>query len=797
MTERKWTFWAGEVLGGERKLLAFDTETELAQDSEHPRLAIATASDHERDVVVFPQQFASFLYAHRHCSLVGHNFAFDFWVVDRFLTEQLQKYEWTAPGDLIRKVLEHWWALPEAGGVHDTMLSDMLYRLAKGEGENPFADNKNNLFEENLENLARVYLHGLSPLRVKKAEKVKAQKDMEAAGGSSYSGPDKQDPYRKRYAELLDLSEEQLRAADPGFYDYATADTRATYDVFMRLYPLSLELARRHIPAAGVKRFAVFPDVLMSYGVLTEKVQVLAAIALGAATKNGILVDEERARLLETEYRKNYDLLLARLEEEEKGFSQRYGPRVRKGVPGERILTPKALTSKKDSKVLRRVLQDIAEDEGIAIPISKGKQKLKSISAKDWSIYSDRDPFLKAWVELESTATALGFFGQFRKYTYHLHPRYTTIVRTGRVSSSKPNITQQPRAPEFRAMFVAHPGFVLGSFDHAYIELRTLAAVCEHSLGRSKLGEVIREGRDPHSYLASSLTGVPYEDIVYWAGLKKDDPLTSDTIHKEYKKHRQRSKAVGFGVPGGLGWKKLIEYARLMYKVELTEHEARTFREKLIYEIYPELSDRDGYLKDAGLANLAHGLGVTRLQALEVMIKAGCGGNTGMHLCCLSKVLSDNAVKADGQPYSPGWVDKLWRLAEALYNSSPRRDWTAGTCEAIQERQGSRELEASFFTGVALTLTGRVRSRVIYTQQKNTPFQSLAADGMKLALWRLVKEGFRLSAMVHDEVVVELPKETAEQDAERVVLIMKEEMEKVLRGVPAAVSYTLSDCWSH
>jgi site-specific DNA-adenine methylase len=88
---------------------------------------------------------------------------------------------------------------------------------------------------------------------------------------------------------------------------------------------------------------------------------------------------------------------------------------------------------------------------------------------------------------------------------------------------------------------------------------------------------------------------------------------------------------------------------------------------------------------------------------------------------------------------------------------------------------------------------------VRYSQARNTPFQGLAADGAALALFALVKEGFRVVGFVHDEVLVELPDEggfVSKATMDRVEQILVAEMEKVLGGLPAGVESTLSTRWS-
>jgi DNA polymerase I-like protein with 3'-5' exonuclease and polymerase domains len=60
-------------------------------------------------------------------------------------------------------------------------------------------------------------------------------------------------------------------------------------------------------------------------------------------------------------------------------------------------------------------------------------------------------------------------------------------------------------------------------------------------------------------------------------------------------------------------------------------------------------------------------------------------------------------------------------------------------------------------------VTGRVRAKCSYTAYLNTFFQGLAADGAKLAMYLLWKEGFKIVAFVHDQVLIEVPESKAEE----------------------------------
>jgi DNA polymerase family A len=64
--------------------------------------------------------------------------------------------------------------------------------------------------------------------------------------------------------------------------------------------------------------------------------------------------------------------------------------------------------------------------------------------------------------------------------------------RNGRTSCYGPNIQQIPRRAGFREAFVPSPGHVFLSIDYSFIELCTLAAVCEERYTHSMLGKFLR-----------------------------------------------------------------------------------------------------------------------------------------------------------------------------------------------------------------------------------------------------------------------------------------------------------------
>jgi DNA polymerase-1 len=117
--------------------------------------------------------------------------------------------------------------------------------------------------------------------------------------------------------------------------------------------------------------------------------------------------------------------------------------------------------------------------------------------------------------------------------TGRLHTSFNqTVARTGRLSSSNPNLQNIPIGDEFglriRSAFVADPGWRMISADYSQIELRVLA----HLSQDPRLIEAFTQDEDIHSRTALEIFGVP-------PGLQTHE-------------HRRMAKAINYGVIYGL-----------------------------------------------------------------------------------------------------------------------------------------------------------------------------------------------------------------------------------------------------
>jgi DNA polymerase I-like protein with 3'-5' exonuclease and polymerase domains len=672
--------------------IAIDTETELIRGFEIPRVALISVSDGRLHRLIKPSDLQAFVDKHKEHDFIAHNAAFDFAVIKEALRDPLA-----------------WIEVADQGRLHDTMILDSLIRLGKDDSYPQSRD---------LGTLAKAYLGVFI---------------------------DKDDPFRLRYAELLDRPWEQ---ADPGFFSYAIKDAIVTRKLWEVLSAIAAKLIKPF-------RSQVSPGAERSFGLLTESLQVKAAIALGQIERQGIALDQKQVAATKAKLSQEVEKLIEDLQQlpECEGL-------FKHSKSGGLTLTASGKPATNQQR-LCEVLEAIAEDLDLEdVPRSEKTQKITT-SVKHWSQYAERSRFLSAWVKLEEVAKLCQFFAGLK--ADRIHPRYTTLVRTGRTSCHGPNIQQLPREGGFREMIVPSPGYVFLGIDYSFIELRTLATVCESRYGRSRLADIIREGVDPHSFTASMFEGISIEDFARLPNRKE---------------LRQRAKALNFGIPGGLGATSLVAYAATAYGVDISLDQASRFRDRLISEVYPELSE---YLKEDPVEALSHNLKTSGFRVRTAFETDGAIG-------AVKRIVAGKG-KASGAEYGEKFVDRVWDSLKALNECQRLTD-------RIANREASEQLSRDLFFCPVVTLTGRLRGRVGFSQSRNTPFQAIAADGAKLALWGLYRAGFRSVAFVHDEVLIELPRSANHtEEARRIDRILCESMQQLTGSIPIACEYALSDRW--
>ena len=164
----------------------------------------------------------------------------------------------------------------------------------------------------------------------------------------------------------------------------------------------------------------------------------------------------------------------------------------------------------------------------------------------------------------------------------------------------------------------------------------------------------------------------------------------------------------GFGIPGGLSAPSLLNYAKNIYHIkDWTIETAKTFRDKVCNEIYPELGK---YLQEDTMRIMCESLGCSTEDAWELFEMHG--ERSPFILNCVKNVVKGEPFKKDGTKYQDGFINRIWDNLLKL-NANPSLHIF------LKDRACSLDLMKKIFWTSSSTLTGRVRGKVSFTQNKN------------------------------------------------------------------------------
>ncbi len=169
------------------------------------------------------------------------------------------------------------------------------------------------------------------------------------------------------------------------------------------------------------------------------------------------------------------------------------------------------------------------------------KLKLNIPSTGDGILATVNHPIavlLRDYRGYEKLISAFGetLLSKINKVTDRIHPDFNQLgAATGRFSCNNPNLQQIPRNSQvapFRECFNPGKGYKFVVTDYSSFEMRILADLS----GDAKFIHALKEGLDMHSYTASLMFSLPYEDI-----------------KEKHKDKRQAAKSIGFGLMYGMG----------------------------------------------------------------------------------------------------------------------------------------------------------------------------------------------------------------------------------------------------
>lgn len=712
------SWWDGKPLGSP---LSLDTETRWIGDAlDIPDLALAVASDGKKSVLIHPDDLLAFLTMHRkHHKFYLFNASFDFWVMNRHL--QGNRLLWDLVNDNRFTCLR------------------LLWRLIK------LATTGIPQWRGDLADVATVY---------------------------GVSVPNKADVYRSRYGELVKLTPAQIDSLPEaeGFKTYAINDAITTYQLIKPMEAEALAIMRK----AGygqTKFYVIRPDAVKLWGHLSVNLQTKADIVLAHLSRQPLLIDLVALDGMRTELEHKMEAEEIELELACPGIWDRYKKTT------ELKRNPATGRPKRKEKPLMDFLKRIAEDEKFPCIMTDNPDVSKrevSLSAKTWARKTS-NPLVQLWNGYEKSKVRYGkMIIPMAEGT--VYASYETLKKTGRTSASNHSklnsvpVQQVPKDNTVRKLFKADPGCKRLTIDYSYLEIRTLAACCVAKYGKSLMAQVVKEhtesvkrgetGKpDPHEWMAClslSLTPAQYFQLP----------------KKEQKQHRTKAKVANFGLPGGLGIARTVEYASESYGVTLTKEGAKQLKQEW-QNAFPEMVE---WLGDTTVANLCENLGCT---AADIKRKFG------KYLWPVREAVQGYFEKDKTVPF----IEKLAGLAKVPEIKRMLLDFDC-------TEESHDELSGRILTGTASVLTGLVRTGVGYCDGANLPFQGLAASGAKEALWRLLYAGYNVKAFIHDEVLVDIPTDQVERVRPSIHRILDAAMESVMgHGVPCMSESKVADTW--
>jgi hypothetical protein len=534
------------------RLIAFDTETRLIEPGIlTPRLICLSLAEGDK-IGLFDKSMGVVVMHHLlldpSVTFVGHNVVYDWGV----LAAERQ--------DLMPLIFKAY----AEGRVFDTKIRQEMKDIAAGrvsEGAGTF-----------------VIRNG----EMKKASYSLAGLSEEYLGKNRYAEKNDDTAWRTRYAELEDLPVHEWPEAAQKDAREDAADTLA---IFERQGGIEGAL-----PTEGDQLRAAWALHLMSvWGIRTapEKVAPLEEMLLKEQ-------DRLRKRLKQAQF-----IVAKRCPESEKEFDEVIVKRRKAmkkdmqpsldGVQPEIVtaagvsyVVTRSTSPAKWGKNLTRVaeyVERVCKRRGLPVPLtesgktSTSKQTLIDTGSALLATFADGGGIDKV---LQTYVPALKQ-GAERP----INARFNVLVNTARTSCSEPNLQNLPsgrRIGGVRECFVPRPGYVYCSVDYDTLELRALAQVCLRLFKHSKMAEVINSGRDLHSSVGADMVGVTYEEV------EKGKKVKGSRMAKA----RDAAKVANFGLPGGLGAKSLVDYARTGYGVILTEQQAREMKSQWL-GAWPEM----------------------------------------------------------------------------------------------------------------------------------------------------------------------------------------------------------------
>lgn len=271
-----------------------------------------------------------------------------------------------------------------------------------------------------------------------------------------------------------------------------------------------------------------------------RKILIPAASAIRQMQSNGVYIDlegmKEQKRLYEIELEEILETLEDVLPDQFKHLTKTDGKSKSVGLNSSKKLAD---------------LFDYLEFP-ILLKTPKGARSTSSEAINMLAKEVDH-PILQLIIEYRNITKNLVFLNKWleSQYNSRLYPSFNLAgTKTGRLSSSEPNLQQVPRNPRLRNLFTAPKGHHFVEADFSQVELRIAA----HITNDPAMIKAYNSGEDLHTATAK---------------IFNDEPSKED---------RTKAKSMNFGLLYGMQASTYRDYADNNYGLELTEKEATALR---------------------------------------------------------------------------------------------------------------------------------------------------------------------------------------------------------------------------
>lgn len=273
-----------------------------------------------------------------------------------------------------------------------------------------------------------------------------------------------------------------------------------------------------------------------------EKLEVPYTSVLWKYERNGVLIDQAYLERIKP-------IAEQQIEELEKAITKEAGF----------VMNPNSTAQIADYFINKLQLRPLKMTKG-----GKTGNRKPSVNADFLEHYEETVPMAALLLKHRSVSKLYGTYitglADIADPQGRIHTRFNMdVARTGRLSSSNPNVQNIPKADkdhwELRKAFIPDPGHAMVVWDYEQLEMRLLACA---SLDEG-MCDVIRAGKDIHMGNAELIFGRPYDDYktakkTKGAVDKGELPYSAITEYIiECLAQRDGVKTIGFGIIYGMG----------------------------------------------------------------------------------------------------------------------------------------------------------------------------------------------------------------------------------------------------